>query len=166
VTVGFELGAFRWLDMYATLCHRGLHLPLQVYNKNTEPCFKTRLRISHTLLACIIPLHVAPSCDVKQQWARNVGQTIEWWWWWWWWCCSGFWHRVCSSVDANISEKHTEGLKMETVCFSKTLASTDESTRRQNPEHHPHRRENLKSKITECMELYLHATYRLRLNGA
>jgi hypothetical protein len=27
-------------------------------------------------------------------------------------------------------------LKMETVCFSETLSSTDESTRRQNPEHH------------------------------
>jgi hypothetical protein len=25
---------------------------------------------------------------------------------------------------------------METVCFSETMASTDESTRRQNPEHH------------------------------
>jgi hypothetical protein len=37
---------------------------------------------------------------------------------------------------------------METVCFSETLASTDESTRRHNPEeHHPHRRENLKSHI-------------------
>jgi hypothetical protein len=40
---------------------------------------------------------------------------------------------------------------METVCFSETLASTDESTRRQNPEeyhhHQPHRRENLKSHI-------------------
>jgi hypothetical protein len=35
---------------------------------------------------------------------------------------------------------------MEIVCFSEMLASTDESTRRQNPEeHHPHRRENLKS---------------------
>jgi hypothetical protein len=33
---------------------------------------------------------------------------------------------------------------METVCFSETLASTEESTRRQNPEEHhqPHRREN------------------------
>jgi hypothetical protein len=35
---------------------------------------------------------------------------------------------------------------METVCFYETLASTDESTRRQNPEefhhHHPHGREN------------------------
>jgi hypothetical protein len=40
-------------------------------------------------------------------------------------------------------------LKMETVYFSETLSSTDESTRRQNPEyhlhHHPHRRENHKS---------------------
>jgi hypothetical protein len=36
----------------------------------------------------------------------------------------------------------------DTVCFSETLASTDESTRRQNPEehhHHLHRHENLKS---------------------
>jgi hypothetical protein len=42
---------------------------------------------------------------------------------------------------------------METICFSGTLTSTDESTRRQNPEdqhHHPHRREtsNLSIKIT------------------
>jgi hypothetical protein len=36
---------------------------------------------------------------------------------------------------------------METICFSETLASTDESTRRPNQEEHnnPHRRENLKS---------------------
>jgi hypothetical protein len=42
----------------------------------------------------------------------------------------------------------SSALKMETVCFSETLASTNESTRRQDPEdhhHHPHRRENLKS---------------------
>jgi hypothetical protein len=41
-----------------------------------------------------------------------------------------------------------EALKMETVCFSEMLASTDELTRRKNPEeehHHPYRRENLKS---------------------
>jgi hypothetical protein len=34
---------------------------------------------------------------------------------------------------------------MVTVCFSETLATADESTRRQNPKeqhHHPHRREN------------------------
>jgi hypothetical protein len=38
-------------------------------------------------------------------------------------------------------------LKMEAVCFSETLTSTDESTRRQNQDedHHPHRRENLTS---------------------
>jgi hypothetical protein len=39
---------------------------------------------------------------------------------------------------------------MEAVCFSETLAPTDESTRRQNPEeeHHlPYRHENLKSKF-------------------
>jgi hypothetical protein len=43
----------------------------------------------------------------------------------------------------------SSGLKMETVCFSETLAPTDESRRRQNPEqdhHHPHR-ENLKPHI-------------------
>jgi hypothetical protein len=36
---------------------------------------------------------------------------------------------------------------METACFFETLVSTDESTRRQNPEEHhdPHRRENLKT---------------------
>jgi hypothetical protein len=41
----------------------------------------------------------------------------------------------------------TSALKMETVCFSETLASIDEYTRRQNQEqqHHPHRRENLRS---------------------
>jgi hypothetical protein len=36
----------------------------------------------------------------------------------------------------------------ETVCFSETLVSSYESTRRQNPEQqhrHPHRHENLKS---------------------
>jgi hypothetical protein len=51
------------------------------------------------------------------------------------WCCSSeFWRRVYSSV----------GLKMEIENFSETLASTDESTRRQTPEdhhHHPHHRE-------------------------
>jgi hypothetical protein len=46
---------------------------------------------------------------------------------------------------------HKSALKMETVCFSETLATTDESTRRQNPEehHHPHRRENLKSHMLQ-----------------
>jgi hypothetical protein len=40
-------------------------------------------------------------------------------------------------------------LKMEILCFSKTLASTYESTRRHNPEEcrYLHRRENLKSLI-------------------
>jgi hypothetical protein len=41
-----------------------------------------------------------------------------------------------------------KAVKMETVCFSETLASTNESTRRQNPKEqhrHVHRRENLKS---------------------
>jgi hypothetical protein len=47
----------------------------------------------------------------------------------------------------------SSGLKMETVCISKTLASPDKSTWRQNPDHqhhHPHGHENLKShKIPE-----------------
>jgi hypothetical protein len=41
----------------------------------------------------------------------------------------GFWHRVDSSVDNNVYSV----LKMETVCFSEKLASTKETTRRQNP---------------------------------
>jgi hypothetical protein len=56
------------------------------------------------------------------------------------------WRRADSSVDANVSEKHTvsifradilsicSGLKMGTVCFSETMASTDGSKRRQNPD--------------------------------
>jgi hypothetical protein len=43
----------------------------------------------------------------------------------------------------------TSALKMETVCFSETLAPTNQSTWHQNPEehhhHHPHHLENLKS---------------------
>jgi hypothetical protein len=45
-------------------------------------------------------------------------------------------------------------LKMETVCFSETLASTDESTRHQNSEDHHHnilRRKNLNSHKHFCM---------------
>jgi hypothetical protein len=58
---------------------------------------------------------------------------------------------MLSSVD-KVS-KNTSTLKMETVCFSETLASADESTRRQNPEeqhYHPHRHENLRSHIEEA----------------
>jgi hypothetical protein len=43
---------------------------------------------------------------------------------------------------------------METVSFSKMLASTDESTWCQNPEeehHHPHYHENLKSHIAVAL---------------
>lgn len=58
-----------------------------------------------------------------------------------------FRRRVNSSVDANVSEKYVvfRALKMEIACFSETLASTDEFTRRRNTEEHthPHRRENL-----------------------
>jgi hypothetical protein len=45
----------------------------------------------------------------------------------------------------------TSALKMETVRFSETLASTSQSTRRPNPEEHHqyrHRLENLKSQVT------------------
>jgi hypothetical protein len=59
-------------------------------------------------------------------------------------CSSGFWRRVDSQVDTNIS-----GPKMETACFSETSVSTYESTWYHNPEEehqHLHRRENLKSR--------------------
>jgi hypothetical protein len=66
---------------------------------------------------------------------------------WGWWCSSsGFWRRVDWSADTNVSEKHTVSilrapsstLKMDTSCFSETLASTDEFTRRLNPEKKHH----------------------------
>jgi hypothetical protein len=50
----------------------------------------------------------------------------------------------------------SSALKMETVYFPETLASTDESTRHQNSEeqhYHPHRRENLKSLISEFIKI-------------
>jgi hypothetical protein len=61
-----------------------------------------------------------------------------------------FWYRVISHVDANVSEIHTasifsaertnwhfedivtSALKMEIICVYKTLASTYETTWRQN----------------------------------
>jgi hypothetical protein len=48
-----------------------------------------------------------------------------------------------------LSNNPTSALKMETLFFSETPASTYESTRRHNPEEHGHllRRENLKSRI-------------------
>jgi hypothetical protein len=49
------------------------------------------------------------------------------------------------SGEAPLPSFATSALKMEAVCYSETLASTDESTRRQNLEEHPHRRESLKS---------------------
>jgi hypothetical protein len=52
-------------------------------------------------------------------------------------CSSGFWRRADSSVEANVSEKHT--------------ASIFRAEGRQNLEehhHHPHRHEYLKSVIT------------------
>jgi hypothetical protein len=45
------------------------------------------------------------------------------------WCSSGFCRRIGSSVDAKLSEKHTAS-----IFRAETLASTGESTRRQNPE--------------------------------
>jgi hypothetical protein len=100
------------------------------------------------------------------------------------WRCLGFWGRVVSWVDDNVSEKHADSifraevtrlvswvfmwdlrnecyispvhpslvilaLKMETACFSETLASTHETTRPQNPRRYQHtnRRENLKSHL-------------------
>lgn len=49
----------------------------------------------------------------------------------------------------------TDSLKKETagLCLSETLASTDESTRYQNPEHqHPHSRENLECHNVKCIQ--------------
>jgi hypothetical protein len=52
---------------------------------------------------------------------------------------------VAVSFDASILEKHTSALKMETVCFSKMMASTCQSTWRQNPDHHhPNCHESIK----------------------
>jgi hypothetical protein len=47
----------------------------------------------------------------------------------------GFGRCVDSSLNANVSISNcmNSALKMETVCFSETVASTDESARRQNP---------------------------------
>jgi hypothetical protein len=50
--------------------------------------------------------------------------------------------------NPSILSMVTSAMKMEAVRFSETLASTDQSTRRPNPEEHHqycHRRENLKS---------------------
>jgi hypothetical protein len=50
----------------------------------------------------------------------------------------------------------TSALKMEAVCFSKTLASTDQSTQCQNPEEHYHYHhccENLKSHTEKSMSM-------------
>jgi hypothetical protein len=57
------------------------------------------------------------------------------------------WHLPASLKILSPSS----ALKMETVRVSETLASTGESTRRQNPEdhHHPHRRENLISRTLD-----------------
>jgi hypothetical protein len=57
--------------------------------------------------------------------------------------------KPCRLVGRNILSPSST-LNMEIVCFLETLASIDESIRRQNSEdnhyhHHPHRRENLKS---------------------
>jgi hypothetical protein len=57
---------------------------------------------------------------------------------------------VCNNDDTVLLGfgAMTSALKMETVCFSERVASTDECTRRQITEqqhYHPHRRANLKS---------------------
>jgi hypothetical protein len=53
---------------------------------------------------------------------------------------AGKWRDLYRVRAIDISD-----LKMETVCFSKTFASTCEYTRRQYPEHPPHCFENLRS---------------------
>jgi hypothetical protein len=83
-------------------------------------CFRKRWHLSTSLHGAI----VGPE-DGDSIFLRNVG----------------IYRRVCT-VPSSV-------LKMETACFSETLAYTDESTRRQTPEHHyhPHRRESLKSHV-------------------
>jgi hypothetical protein len=53
-------------------------------------------------------------------------------------CCIGFGRRPVSYVDAKVSEKHTvtSALKMETACFSETLAATYETAKHPNPRQH------------------------------
>jgi hypothetical protein len=64
-------------------------------------------------------------------------------------CSSGFWRRVDSSPSSD--------LKMETVCFSETLASTDESTRRPSSEeqYHSHRREDLRCQDMTMLTVFI-----------
>jgi hypothetical protein len=60
---------------------------------------------------------------------------------WGWWSSSGFWRRVDSSIDANVSEKHTVSIfspEDGDSMFSETLASTGESTWPQNPDENHH----------------------------
>jgi hypothetical protein len=66
-------------------------------------------------------------------------------------------------VAGLVGRWQSSALKMETVCFSETFASKDESTRRQNPEvhHHPHRRESLRSYM--CV-LCLHSGRQIAYN--
>jgi hypothetical protein len=55
---------------------------------------------------------------------------------------------VINSLEYAVDQ--SSALKMETVCFSETLAYTGEFKLRRNPEahhHHPRRRENIKSDI-------------------
>jgi hypothetical protein len=62
----------------------------------------------------------------------------------------GSWIKIRKKLfPVEFQRALTLAMKMETVCFSETLVSIDESTQRQNPEehHHPHRRDNLKSHI-------------------
>jgi hypothetical protein len=84
-------------------------------------------------------------------------------------CSSGFWRRVDSSIDANVSEKHTVSIFRSEVqslrwrpCVSPKRHKPTSLTRRQNPEehHHPHRRENL-SPITYTTLLTISAHFRL-----
>jgi hypothetical protein len=63
------------------------------------------------------------------------------------WCCPPGYALKFDPFQGPKKRK-TSNLKMETVCFSETLVSTCESTRRQNPEEHlhPHRRVNFRSR--------------------
>jgi hypothetical protein len=74
-----------------------------------------RLHASHQSIHKILSLHEEIFCEKINYTLRNYNWFCKYsFMWdltfsqrWGWWCPSGFWYRVDSSVDANISEKHT-----------------------------------------------------------
>jgi hypothetical protein len=77
--------------------------------------------------------------------------------------CNAVW--LCRSIQtfrSNILLSYSYSLKMQAVCTSETLVSTNTSTRRYNPEdqhRHLHRRENLESHIRSCVRVFSPLNY-------